>query len=168
MDIFPPSGLIDGVQTIRCGALTNRAIRFIPLVGVVLVLAGCAMSSGESGIGPAKVATLEVQMPKPEAAPDNKEIACRIQMIDGVMVGKSDRLKPGHHRLVVAIGLQEGEYSGDVDLVIPAAKDYRLKAEREDDTFTLSLVDAESSQVVALSSAQANQIMTFQVFVIQK
>jgi hypothetical protein len=55
-----------------------------------------------------------------------------------------------------------------VDLVIPAAKDYRLKAEREDDTFTLSLVDAESSQVVALSSAQANQIMTFQVFVIQK
>ena len=119
-------------------------------------------------IGSAKVATLEAQVAKAEVAPAEKEIACRIQMIDGVMVAKSDRLKPGHHRLVVALGSQEGEYTGDVDLIIPAAKDYRLKAERDDDIFTLSLVDMESTQVVALSSAQANQIMTFQVFVIQK
>lgn len=168
MDIFAPSGLIIGVQTTRCGSLTDRAMRFIPLMGLVLVLAGCATSPGGLSLGPAKVATLEVQKPSPEPAPDSKEVACRIQMIDGVMVGSSDRLKRGHHRLVVALGPNEGEYTGDVDLIIPAAKDYLLKAEKDDDTFTLSLVEAETSLVVAMSSAQASQVMTFQVFVVQK
>lgn len=143
-------------------------MRFIPLAGLVLGLAGCATSPGGPGLSPAKVATLEVQKPSPEAAPDNKEIICQIQMIDGVMVGHSDKLKPGHHRLVVVFGSIEGEHTGDVDLIIPAAKDYRLKAEREDDTFTLSLVEVGTSNVVATSSAVASQLMTFRVFVMQK
>ena len=68
----------------------------------------------------------------------------------------------------MALGGNEGEYTGDVDLIIPAARDYRLKAEREDDTFTLSLIETDTGKVVATSSAQAAQIMPFQVFVIQK
>ncbi|HEY8994487.1 MAG TPA: hypothetical protein VIM71_07495 [Lacunisphaera sp.] len=143
-------------------------MRLVPLAGVMLGLAGCATSTGGLSLGPAKVATLEVQKPSPEASPASKEIPCQIQMIDGVMVGRSDTLKPGHHRLVVALGQQEGEHTGDVDLIIPAAKDYRLKAEREDDTFTLSLVETETSTTVAASSAVAGQLMTFRVFVIQK
>lgn len=168
MDISSLPGLINPVQTPHCGFLTGRAMRIIPLAGLVLVIAGCATSPGGLALGPAKVATLEVQAPKAEATPENKEIACRIQMIDGEMVGHSDKLKPGHHRLVVALGLQEGEHTGDVDLIIPAAKDYRLKAEREDDTFTLSLVEADTGKMVATSAAAVAQLMTFQVFVIQK
>jgi hypothetical protein len=111
---------------------------------------------------------LQVQPPSQDASPTNKEIVCQIQMIDGVMVGGSDRLRPGHHRLIVALGAQEGEHTGDVDLVIPQAKIYRLRAERDREAFTLSLIDAESSKVVATSTAQAGQVMQFQVFVIQK
>jgi hypothetical protein len=168
MDIAARSGLIDRVKTTRCGSLTVRAMRLIPLAGLVLVIAGCATTPGGTVAGPAKAATLQVQAPNPEASPANKEILCRIQMIDGAMVASSDRLTPGHHRLVVALGTQDGEHTGDVDLVIPAAKDYRLKAEREDDTFTLSLVEVDTGKMVATSAAAAGQLMTFQVFVIQK
>lgn len=137
----------------------------LPLVCLLLVLAGCTTSGGPDQ---AKVATLQVQAPSQEVSPANKEIVCQIQMIDGVMVASSDRLRPGHHRLIVALGGQEDEYSGDVDLVIPAAKNYHLKAEREDDTFTMSLVEVETSKTVATSSVQAAPLMRFQVFVIQK
>jgi hypothetical protein len=168
MDIAARPGLIIGVKTTRCGSLTGRAMRLIPLAGLMLVIAGCATAPGGMPFRPTKVATLQVQAPNPEPSPANKEVVCRIQMIDGVMVASSDRLKPGHHRLIVALGAQEGEFSGDVDLVIPAAKDYRLKAEREDDTFTLSLVEVDTGKMVATSTATAGQLMTFQVFVIQK
>jgi hypothetical protein len=168
LDIPAPPGLISPVQTTRSGFLATRAMRFIPLAGVVLGLAGCATLPETIGLSTPKVATLKVQQPSPEPSPESKEIVCRIQMIDGVMVAGSDGLKPGHHRLVVSFGTQEGEFSGDVDLVVPAAKDYRLKAEREDDTFTLSLVEVKSGNIVATSSAEASQVMTFQVFVIQK
>ncbi len=108
-------------------------------------------------------------MPRATAvAPTDKEIACRIQLIDGALVASSEALKPGHHRLVVALGDKEGEFTGDVDLVIPAVKDYRLRAERDDETFTLSLLETSSGKVVATSSAQAAPMMQFQVFVIQK
>ncbi|MGV3498660.1 MAG: hypothetical protein ACO1OR_07530, partial [Hydrogenophaga sp.] len=72
------------------------------------------------------------------------------------------------HRLVVALGDKDSEFTGDVDLVIPAARDYRLKAERDDDTFTLSLIETQTGKAVATSSAQAAPMMQFQVFVLQK
>jgi hypothetical protein len=168
MDILVRSGLISPVQTTPCGSLTDRAMRFIPLAGLVFGLAGCATLPETIGLGTPKVASLKVQQPSSEPSPENKEIVCQIQMIDGVVVSKSNGLKPGHHRLIVSLGAQEGEFSGDVDLVVPAAKEYRLKAEREDDTFTLSLVEVKTGNIVATSSAEASQVMTFQVFVMQK
>lgn len=111
---------------------------------------------------------MQVQAPSLDASPDNKEIVCQIQMIDGVMAASGDRLRPGHHRLIVALGAQEGEHTGDVDLVIPQAKSYRLRAERDKEAFTMSLLEVETSKIVATSTAQAGQVMQFQVFVIQK
>jgi hypothetical protein len=170
MDKAAPRGLISRVKTNRCDSLTDRAKRLIPLTGLMLAIAGCATVPGGTSATPAtaKAATLQVQAPNPEPSPANKEIVCRIQMIDGEMVASSERLKPGHHRLIVALGTTEGEHTGDVDLVIPAAKSYRLKAERDDDTFTLSLVEEDTGKMVATSAAAAGQVMTFQVFVIQK
>lgn len=133
---------------------------------LICALAGC--TSPTSAPPPEAGATLQVEPPKAAAAPAEREIACRIQMIDGAMVASSEGLKPGHHRLVVALGDTEGEFTGDVDLIIPAVRDYRLRAEREDDTFTVSLVEAQSGKLVATSSAQAAPLMRFQVFVIQK
>lgn len=161
MDFAGASGFIDRVQTSR-----DRVLRLLPLGALILLLAGCVTTP--TGSEPAKVASLQVQAPRQEASPDNKEIACRIQMIDGAMVASSDRLRPGHHRLIVALGAQEGEHTGDVDLVIPQAREYRLRAERDKETFTLSLIDVEQTEIVATSTAQAAQLMRFQVFVIQK
>ncbi|HEX2860433.1 MAG TPA: hypothetical protein VHN79_02290 [Lacunisphaera sp.] len=157
------------MQTYRLDSRTSRITRFLLLAGWGLLIAGCATSS-DSGLGilPAKVATLEAQAPRSAATPESNEVACRIQLIDGAMVASSDRLKPGHHRLVVALGATEGEYAGDVDLVIPAAKDYRLRAEHEDETFTVSLMEADSGRIVATSSAPEAPLMNFKVFVMQK
>lgn len=140
--------------------------RILPLAALLWSLAGCTIPPG--GPEPAKVATLQVQAPSQDASSDNKEIVCQIQMIDGVMVASGDRLRPGHHRLIVALGAQEGEHTGDVDLVIPQARSYRLRAERDKEAFTLSLIEVESAKIVATSTAQAGQVMQFQVFVIQK
>ena len=155
-------------QPSRPDALAGLMSRLLLATGLVLMLTGCVTTQSGGSAAPEKVATLEVQAPSAAPSPENREIACQIQLIDGAKVASSDRLRPGHHRLVVALGGNEGEYTGDVDLVIPAARDYRLKAEREDDTFTLSLIETDTGKVVATSSAQADQIMSFQVFVIQK
>lgn len=162
MDFAGAEGFMGRVQTFR-----DRTLRTLPFM-MLLLLAGCVTTQTTKEAEPVKAATLQVQPPNPEPSPANKEIACRIQMIDGVMIARSDGLRPGHHRLVVALGANEGEHTGDVDLIIPAAKHYRLRAEREEDTFTVSLVEAESGKLVATSSAAAGQVMTFQVFVIQK
>lgn len=141
----------------------------IALAGWVLVVAGCTTTGGSGkNIVPAKAASLEVPATERQTGHANTGIVCRIQMIDGVRASNSDRLKPGHRRLVVALRTQEGEFSGNVDLVIPAAKDYRLTAEREYDTFTISLIEADTSNVVATSTVSPAPVMSFQVFVLQK
>ena len=88
-------------------------------------------------------------------------------MIDGIEAASSDKLQPGHHRVIVALGSNENEHVGDVDLLIPAAKSYRLKAERNDENFTLSLLEEGTDKIAATSSALPNQVMKFKVFVIQ-
>lgn len=169
MDFWRADGFIGRMNQPPCtDALAGLMSRLLVAMGLLLMGAGCVTTQSGGGAEPGKVATLEVQVPSAAPSPENKEIACRIQLIDGAMVASSDRLRPGHHRLVVALGGNEGEYTGDVDLVIPAARDYRLKAEREEDTFTLSLIETDTGKVVATSSAQAAQLMPFQVFVIQK
>ncbi len=149
----------------RTDAWAGLLPRLLATLGLLL-LAGCTTPT--SAPPPEKGATLQVQVPSATAAPSDKEIVCRIQFIDGAMVASGEGLQRGHHRLVVALGEKEGEFTGDVDLVIPAARDYRLKAERDDDTFTLSLIETQSGKAVATSSAQAAPMMQFQVFVLQK
>jgi hypothetical protein len=144
-------------------------MRLMAWAGWLLVVAGCTTTGGVGErMLPAKVAAREVGSAERETGLENTDIVCRIQMIDGVRVSSGDRLKPGHRRLVVALGTQEGEFSGDVDLVIPTASDYVLKAESEDDTFTISLVEADTSHVVATSTVSPAPVMSFQVFVLQK
>lgn len=166
VDFYPAAGLMDRMNLPCTDVLSGLLPRLWAVLGLVL-LAGCTTPT--SAPPPTeKGATLQVQAAKPTATPSDKEIACRIQFIDGAMVASSESLKRGHHRLVVALGNNEGEFTGDVDLVIPAARDYRLKAERDEDTFTLSLIEADSGKVVATSAAQAAPMMQFQVFVLQK
>ena len=141
----------------------------LPFAALLLVLTGC--SSLPDALRPGKgkaVATLQEHVPSPEVSPANKEIRCHIQMIDGVEAQASDALKPGHHRVIVALGNEGSEHVGDVDLLIPAAKSYRLKAEREEEIFTLSLIEEGTGKVSAAAKAETNQVMKFQVFVLQK
>lgn len=137
-----------------------------PVAALLLVFTGC--SSAPEGNGKAAVATLQEHVPSPAESPANKEIRCHIQMIDGLEAVSSDKLQPGHHRVIVALGNEGSEHVGDVDLLIPAAKNYRLKAERNDELFTLSLLEEETGSVAATSAAQVSQVMKFKVFVRQK
>jgi PBP1b-binding outer membrane lipoprotein LpoB len=141
----------------------------ILFAALLLVFAGC--SSPSAGTSPGRgqpVATIQTQAPNTEASPANKEIRCHIHMIDGVDAEGSDRLHPGHHRVIVALGAGENEHVGDVDLLIPAAKNYRLKAERDDEMFQLSLIETDTGKVAATSAAPVSQVMKFKVFVGQK
>ena len=131
-----------------------------------LFLTGC--SSPTAGTPPAKgkpVATIQTQAPSTDVSPANKEIRCHIHMIDGKDAEASDSLQPGHHRVIVALGAGENEHVGDVDLLIPAARNYRLKAERDEEMFRLSLIETDTGKVAATSAALAGQVMKFKVFV---
>jgi len=140
-----------------------------PIAALLLVFTGCSSLPEAKPSGKGKpVATLQEHVPSPAESPANKEIRCHIQMIDGLEAVSSDRLQPGHHRVIVALGNEGSEHVGDVDLLIPAAKNYRLKAERNDELFTLSLIEEETGSVAATSAAQVNQVMKFRVFVRQK
>jgi hypothetical protein len=141
----------------------------IPFAALLLVLAGCSSPSATTSPGPGKpVATIQTQAPSTESSPANKEIRCHIHMIDGVDAEGSDHLLPGHHRVIVALGSGENEHVGDVDLLIPAAKNYRLRAERGEEMFTLTLIEMDTGKVAATSSALVSQVMKFKVFVGQK
>jgi hypothetical protein len=54
-----------------------------------------------------------------------------------------------------------------VDLLIPAAKSYRLTAERNDEIYTVSLLEEETGRIAAVSSSRTGQVMKFKVFVLQ-
>ena len=176
MDFARLSGLIDGMSHVQDGHWMNRVKRSLPLVVLIMLVSGCStLPKGTPDPAPPAPKTTEAARLKAAVPPSyqvaksgGQEIKCTIQMIDGVMVANSDRLLPGHHRLVVSFAGTPEAYAGDVDLVIPAPKAYQLMAEKEDDTFTLSLVEQESAKIVATSSAQIEPLMKFQVFVIQK
>lgn len=140
-----------------------------PLASLLLVFAGCSSPTTDTLTGKSKpVATIQTQAPSTDASLANKEIRCHIHMIDGVDAEGSDSLKPGHHRVIVALGSGENEHVGDVDLLIPAAKNYRLKAERDEEMFRLSLIELDTGKVAATSAALVSQVMKFKVFVGQK
>ena len=143
--------------------------RLLPFAAVVLIAAGCSSPTTGPALGkPKPVATIQTQAPSTEVSPANKEIRCHIHMIDGKEAGGSDSLQPGHHRVIVALGSGENEHVGDVDLLIPAARNYRLKAERNEEMFTITLIEADTGKIAATSAALVDQVMKFKVFVGQK
>jgi len=136
---------------------------------LILVAAGCSSPTTSSPPAKAKpVATIQTQAPSIDVSPANKEIRCHIHMIDGLDAEGSTSLQPGHHRVIVALGAGENEHVGDVDLLIPAARNYRLKAERNEEMFTITLIEADTGKVAATSAALVSQVMKFKVFVGQK
>jgi hypothetical protein len=133
------------------------------------LFAGCTIPPRGARAGqPGTAASLKVYVPSPVETATGHEVRCQIQSIDNIAVGSSDSLTPGTHRLIVALTSEGRESVGDVDLIIPEAKNYRLKAEKKDDSFTLSLVEVVTDRAVATSTAPTSQQMKFLVFVLQK
>ena len=117
----------------------------------------------------APVASLEVHRANPIEFFTGYEARCEIHSIDGVSVVDSNyELLPGNHTLTVSLSHLGHEYTGDVDLVIPEARRYELKAKRKGDAFMLSIVDVGEGKIIATSIAPLNDHMKFLVFVVQK
>ena len=146
-----------------------RMANLLAAVALLAMLSGCtsprdSMRAGQTGA----VATIKVFVPSPVETSASNEVYCQIQSIDGVAAGATESLSPGKHRLIITLSHLGKSYVGDADLIIPEAKNYRLKAERKEEAFTLSLIEVDSSRAVATSTAPANPQMKFLVFVIQK
>ena len=117
---------------------------FLPLIAL-LWLAGCStppakvQTARPKPAGP--VASLEVHHGNGIEFFTGYEARCEIHSIDGAsVVNSSYELLPGNHTLTVSLSHLGRDYTGDVDLVIPEAKRYELKAKRKGDAFTLSIV----------------------------
>jgi hypothetical protein len=138
----------------------------------LLLLGGCMTPQARIPRGhpspSAPVATLEVHRASPIEYFTGYEARCQIQSIDGATVDSSYQLLPGNHTLTVLLSHLGREYSGDVDLIIPEAKSYELKAKRTGDAFTLSIVDVAADKTIATSTAPLNEHMKFLVFVVQR
>ncbi len=156
--------------------------RYVPLIAL-LCLTGCKNLPGwmthgaratpvapaAPAVAPAPVATLEVHRAGPIEFFTGYDAKCEIHSIDGAAVMDTNyQLLPGNHTLTVTLNHLGRDYTGDVDLVIPEAKNYELKAKRKGDAFTLSIVDVDADKVIATSTAALNDHMKFLVFVVQK
>ena len=116
----------------------------------------------------APVASIEVHRSNPIEFFTGYETLCEIHSLDGVSVINSNyELSPGNHTLTVSLSHLGHDYIGDVDLLIPEAKRYELRAKRKDDAFMLSIVDVAGDKVIATSTAPLNDHMKFLVFVVQ-
>jgi hypothetical protein len=143
----------------------------------MLLLGGCvthtakipAVPPGSATSSPA-VATIDVHRAGVLDFFTGNDVPCQIRSIDGVGIDTNFRLPPGNHTLTILLTHLGHEYVGDVDLVIPEAKTYELKARRKGDAFTLSLVDAESDKTIATSTAPLTDTdrLKFLVFVVQR
>jgi hypothetical protein len=141
-----------------------------PLIALLL-LGGCstyfAKSPAPAPVSTAPVATIDTHRMGVLDFFTGNDVPCQIRSIDGISVDTDFRLPPGNHTLTILLTHLGREYVGDVDLVIPEAKNYELKARRKGDAFTLSLVDAEAEKTVATSTASSNDRLKFLVFVVQ-
>jgi hypothetical protein len=136
-------------------------------------LAGCTtppakmQSAQPARKGP--VATIEVHRANPMEFFTGYEAHCEIHSIDGASVLDSNyELSPGNHTLTVSLSHLGRDYTGDVDLIIPEAKRYELKAKRKGDAFMLSIVDVADNKVIATSTAPLDDHMKFLDFVVQQ
>lgn len=144
----------------------------LPFLIALLALAGCTTPPAQvrselpKPAGP--LASIEVRRTNAISFFTGYEARCEIHSIDGAAADSNCELTPGNHTLTVSLGHLGREYAGDVDLVIPEAKRYELKAKRKGDAFMLSIVDIEADKVIATSTATLNDHMKFLVFVVQK
>lgn len=116
----------------------------------------------------APVASIEVHRANPIEFFTGYEARCEIQSIDGASVINSNcELSPGNHTLTVSLHHLGHAYIGDVDLLIPEAKRYELRAKRKGDAFMLSIVEVADDKVIATSTAPLNDHLKFLVFVVQ-
>jgi hypothetical protein len=144
----------------------------LPLIALLLV-AGCTTPPAKMQTArpapAAPVARIEVHRANPIEFFTGYEARCEIHSIDGVsVIDSSYELSPGNHTLTVSLSHLGRDYTGDVDLVIPEAKCYELKAKRKGDAFMLSIVDVEQDKIIATSTAPLDDHMKFLVFVVQK
>lgn len=113
-------------------------------------------------------ASLEVHRANPIEILTGHETRCEIHSIDGISVIDSHyELAPGNHTLTVSLSHSGHDYVGDVNLLIPAAKRYELRAKRKADVFMLSIVEVAGDKVIATSIAPLNDHLNFLVFVVQ-
>lgn len=149
-------------------------MKALPFLIFLLALAGCATppptaSSGSKHPAPSTpLASLGVRRNNALGFFTGYEARCEIRSIDGVAVDSDFELTPGNHTLTVALSHHGRDYAGDVDLVIPEAKRYELKARRKGDAFMLSILDIQADKVIATSIAPVNDHMKFLVFVVQR
>jgi hypothetical protein len=114
------------------------------------------------------VASISVHRANPFEVFTGYETRCEIHSLDGVSVVDSHyELSPGNHTLTVSLSHLGRDYVGDVDLLIPEAKRYELRAKRKGDLFMLSIVDTGRDKVIATSTAPLDDHMKFLVFVVQ-
>lgn len=94
------------------------------------------------------------------------EIHCRIQSIDGDTANVTTPLKPGPHTVIAELTSQGEEYVAVIQVGLPEARSYRIRAHRRDDAVTVTLV--EGDKLLATSTAPLGPQMKFNVFVKQK
>ena len=145
---------------------------FLPLIAL-LWLAGCSTPAAKTQSAEPKpaapVASIQVHRGSSLEFFTGYEARCEIHSIDGVsVIDSSYELLPGNHTLTVSLSHLGRDYTGDVDLVIPEAKHYELKAKRKGDSFMLSIVEVEEDRIIATSTAPLNDHMKFLVFVVQQ
>ena len=145
--------------------------RLLPLIAL-LWLAGCTTPPAKVQTARPKpaipVASIEVHRANPIEFFTGYEARCEIHSIDGAGIGSNYQLLPGNHTLTVSLNHLGREYSGDVDLIIPEARKYELKAQRKGDAFLLSIVDVDADKIIATSTAPLTEHMKFLVFVVQQ
>lgn len=140
----------------------------LPVLVLALCLGGCSSPSSPPAAG-GPLAILKGDRP---GAPDQDfmgdEIRCEMQSIDGESVGDSYGLTPGKTHTLIAHVFPDGKQCvAVIRLHIPQAKTYRIRARRNDDAVTLTLME-EGGRLAATSTAPLADQMKFDVFVIQK
>lgn len=142
---------------------------------LLLLLAGCASRPANvptTGLAPVQApapATATVTGDPVGAATDfmGGEIHCRIQSIDGDPVSDTTTLAPGRHSIIAVLNTQDQDYVGVIQIGLPEARPYRIRAHRRDDAVTVTLVEG-GDKLIATSTAPLAAQMKFDVFVKQK
>jgi len=142
----------------------------VPLL-LLLLLAGCNTTSSGPTVSHASTPGPQATVTGDAAGEVTDfiggEIHCRIQSIDGDTVNVTTALKPGPHTVIAELTSQGEQYVAVIQVGIPEARPYRIRAHRRDDAVTITLVEG-GDKLIATSTAPLAPQMKFNVFVKQK